>query len=112
MVKGSLPPLLFCGRLFWAWLRVMQQVKQPDWLLCRPQLFCDRVWLLVKKPVQQQAKKMRRFRLVTPSFELSCACDVLPVLLRATRPGLAIALAQRKNWQVLLQKRKQRIFWS
>jgi hypothetical protein len=41
-----------------------------------------------------------------PSFELSCACDVLPVLLRATRPGLAIALAQRKHWQVLLQKRK------
>jgi hypothetical protein len=85
---------------------VTQQVKQQDWLLCRPPLFCDRAWPLVKKPVQQQATKMRRFRLVTPSFELSCACDVLPVLLRATRPGLAIALAQRKHWQVLLQKRK------
>jgi hypothetical protein len=85
---------------------VTQQVKQQDWLLCRPPLFCDRAWPLVKKPVQQQATKMRWFRLVTPSFELSCACDVLPVLLRATRQGLAIALAQRRHWQVLLQKRK------
>ncbi len=103
MVKDSLPPLLFCGRLFWACCAT-QQVKQPDWLLCQPELFCDRAWLMVKKPVQQQARKMRRFRLVTPSFELSCACDVLPVLLRATRPGLAIALAARKRSQVLLQK--------
>ena len=81
-------------------------MKQPDWLLCRPPPFCDRAWLLVKQPVQQQAKKKRRSRLVTPSFELSCVCDVLPVLLQATRLGLAIALAQRKRWQVLLQKRK------
>jgi hypothetical protein len=43
----------------------------------------------VKSRALQQAKKMQRFRLVMPSFELSYARDVLPgkVLLRATHPA-------------------------
>jgi hypothetical protein len=61
---------------------------------------------LVRQQATLQAQAMQCFRWLMPSFELSCACDVLPVLLRATRPELAIALAQRKHWQVLLQKRK------
>ncbi len=61
---------------------------QPDWPLRQPPLFCDRASLQVKPRAPQQAKKMRRFRLVMPSFELSYSCDVLPgtVLLRATLP--------------------------
>jgi hypothetical protein len=62
---------------------------------------------LVHQQAILQAQATQWFRWLMPSlFELSFARDVLPVLLRAIRPGLAIALAQRKRWQVLLQKRK------
>jgi hypothetical protein len=104
-----LSPLFSECLLLWAQLRATQQVKaiQPDWLLPQPPLFCDRAWP-VKSRAPQQAKTMQRFRLVMPSFELSCACDVLPAkaLLQATRPGWATELAQRKRWQVRLQKRE------
>jgi hypothetical protein len=63
----------------------------------------------VKSRAPQQAKKMQRFRLAMQSFELSYACDVL-VLLRATLPGWATELAQRKRWQVRLQKKELGIF--
>ena len=108
-VKDSLLSPLFCEYLLlWAWL----QATQPDWLLCQPRLFCDRAWLSVKSRAPQQARRMQRFRLVMPSFELSCACDVLPgkALLRATRPAWAIVLGQRKRWQVRLQKKELGIF--
>jgi hypothetical protein len=101
---------LFCDRAWlWAQLRATQQVKsiQPDWLLCQPQPFCDRAWLLMQQATRQ-AKAMQPFRLVMPSFDLSCARDVLPVkaLLQATRLGWATELAQRKRWQVRLQRRE------
>jgi len=62
---------------------------QQDSLPRQPVLFCDRPWLPVKSRAPQQAKRMQRFRLVTPSFELSCVRDVLPerALLRAIRLG-------------------------
>jgi hypothetical protein len=110
MVKSSSlsPPFCEC-LLLWAQLRAKQQLQAmwPDSLPCQSPLFCDRAWL-VKKQAPQQAKTMQRLQLVMPTFELSCACDVLPAkaLLQATRPGWAIALAQRKRWQVLLQRRK------
>jgi len=79
---------------------------QPDSLLRQPLLFCDRAWPWVKKRARQQAKPTQRFRQVMLSFELFCACDVLPVLLRATRPGWATELAEHKRWQNRLQKRE------
>jgi hypothetical protein len=76
-VKDSLLPPPFCEYLLlWAWLRATQPAMQLDWLLCQPPLFCHRAWLPVKSRAPQQAKTMQRFRLVMPSFELSCACDV------------------------------------
>jgi hypothetical protein len=72
---------------------------QPDSLLGQPPLFCDRAWPLVKTQAPQLAKPMQRFRLVMPSFQLSCACDVLRALLQAIRLEQATEPAQRKCWQ-------------
>jgi hypothetical protein len=72
---------------------------------CQAPLFCDRL-LLVKKQAMRRAKQQSLP--VIPSFELSSACDALPVkaLLQATRPGWATELAQQKRWQVRLRKRE------
>jgi hypothetical protein len=73
-----------------AQLQATQRVKtmQPGQLLLQPPLFYDRAWLPVKSRAPQQVKTRRRSLLVTPSFELSCACHVLPAraLLQATLP--------------------------
>jgi hypothetical protein len=74
---------------------------QPDSLLGQPPLFCDRAWPLVK----QQAKPMQPFRLVMPSFQLSCACDVLWALLQAIRLEQATEPAQHKCSQNQSQRR-------
>jgi hypothetical protein len=81
---------------------------QPDSLLRQPPLFYDRAWPLAKKQAPQQAKPMPRFRLVMPSFELSCACDVLraKALLQAIRLEQATEPAQRKCWQNRLLRRE------
>jgi hypothetical protein len=57
---------------------------------------------LVKKQAQQQAKPLPWLRLVMPSFELSCACDVLraKALLQAIRLEPATEPARHKRWQV------------
>ncbi len=73
--------------LLWAQLRATRQVIQLDSPLCQAPLFCDRLWLLVKKQAMRRAKQQSLP--VIPSFELSSAFDALPVkaLLQATRPG-------------------------
>jgi hypothetical protein len=51
---------------------------------------------------------MRQSLLVMPSFELYCACDVLPAkaIVQAIRPEWATEPAQHKRWQVRLQRRE------
>jgi hypothetical protein len=71
----------------------------PGWLLGWPPLFCDRASPLVHRQGTLRAQATQWFRWLMPSFQLSCACDVLPARLRATRPGWATELAEHKRWQ-------------
>ena len=112
MKDSLLSPLFYDCLLLWASLQATQPEMQQDSLLCQPRLFYDRAWLPVKSRAPQRVKTIQRFHLVMPSFELSYACDVLPgtVLPQATLPEKAIALAQRKPWQVRLQRKELGIF--